>query len=679
MGTTAVAEPPERPAPAEASELLFALLGSVLRARAPEVAPVLLGQPLPAGASPELIARSLQVTGVWSQLQSIADQFETMRDRQDAEAEHGAQALLGTFAHVVADWRASGASPQSIQTLLRAAFISPVITAHPTEAKRVTVLEKHRGIYRALVELDDRRRTARERAQLVAGLRNEIDLLWMTGELRLERPTVAQEVAWGLHFFNDTLFDAIGPLHDSLERALEEHYPHDRFDLPVFLHFGSWIGGDRDGNPNVSNDATRHAVWLNHLASLRRFERRVNELVGTLSIAERAMTVPSAFRHALAAALAESGVGERLTERNPGELFRQYLACMHRKLVRSIERAEQRTAPSDAPCYTSADDFIADLRIVEHALAETGSAALARGVVAPVRREAEACRFSTVRLDLREHARHLASAVRALRLARSGDAAARASSDDPPGPDAAWIRQALRTPRRPAEPSVELPSEAGEILGMFRLVRTLREQVDRRAFGSLVISGTECASDVLGAYLLAKEAGLFTDDLGMESCTLPIVPLFETIDDLRRAPAVMRDVLAAPLVKRSVRSLGGVQEVMLGYSDSNKDGGFLASYWELYTAQTKLARVGGARSRARWCRTSSRTARRLRATSSSSPPACSNARFLCPACPRPCLAASMMPWKRCRVPRMPHTGCSSVIRTFCRTTRPRRRWKSSRS
>jgi phosphoenolpyruvate carboxylase len=260
---------------------------------------------------------------------------------------------------------------------------------------------------------------------------------------------------------------------------------------------------------------------------------------------------------------------------------------MHRKLVRTIEHAEQRTTSVDAHRYASADDFIADLRAVEHALVEAGSVALARGVVAPVRREAEACRFSTVRLDLREHARHLASAVRALRRARSNDAA----SDDPAVPDAAWIRQALRTPRRPAEPSVELPREAGEILGMFRLVRALREQVDRRAFGSLVISGTERASDVLGAYLLAKEAGLFTDDLGMESCTLPIVPLFETIDDLRRAPAVMRDVLAAPLVKRSVRALGGVQEVMLGYSDSNKDGGFLASNWELYKAQTKLARV----------------------------------------------------------------------------------------
>ena len=597
-GTATVAAPPERPTGAEANELLLALFTSVVRSRQPELEPVLSGQPLGDSPSPDLIARALQVLGIWAQLLSIADRFEAMHEIRDAEVEHGGQALLGTFAHVVAGWRASGVPAEAIRALLQSACISPVITAHPTEAKRVTVLEKHRAIYRTLMELDARRATPRERALLVATIRNEIDLLWMTGELRLERPTVAQEVVWGLHFFNETLYDGIAIVHESLQHALEQHYPREHFDLPAFFLFGSWIGGDRDGNPNVTNAVTRHAVQLNHLASLRRHERRVVELLRTLSISQRALAPSPAFRRALAKVLAESGDGERLAARNPGELHRQYLACMQRKLAATIARAERAergelvaSTPGDAPRYTSADELIAELRTMERALVDAHSAPLARTLVTPLRREVEAFRFCTARLDLREHARHLGSALRALYAERHA-AEVGAVEGETHGPTYnAWIRETLSTPRRPRDAESEPAPDAAEMLGMFRLVRELRDTVDRRVFGSLIISGTERATDVLGAYVLAKEAGLFTDELGMESCTLPIVPLFETIEDLRRAGTIMRDVLAVPLVKRSVRALGGVQEVMLGYSDSNKDGGFLTSNWELYKAQTKLARV----------------------------------------------------------------------------------------
>ncbi|MGH7633761.1 MAG: phosphoenolpyruvate carboxylase, partial [Gemmatimonadaceae bacterium] len=156
---------------------------------------------------------------------------------------------------------------------------------------------------------------------------------------------------------------------------------------------------------------------------------------------------------------------------------------------------------------------------------------------------------------------------------------------------AEWLRAALAAPRRPVTEAGAIPPAAQEMVGLFRLVKELRMRADRRAFGSFIISGTEDTGDILSAYLLAKEADLFVDAAGVESCTLPIVPLFETIEDLRRAPAVMRELFAVPVVKRTVRALGGVQEVMIGYSDSNKDGGFLTSNWELYKAQLRLARV----------------------------------------------------------------------------------------
>ena len=207
----------------------------------------------------------------------------------------------------------------------------------------------------------------------------------------------------------------------------------------------------------------------------------------------------------------------------------------------------------------------------------------------PVRREVEAFRFSTVRLDVRENTTKLNAALRALHSATTGGCRGarairrRGAPGSRPSSRGRW----RRTPRCPT-----LPEDSAETLGMFALVRQLREEIDREAFGAFVLSMTRSVSDVLGAYLLAKTAGLFADAPGVESCTLPIVPLFETIDDLQRAPAIMKELLTVPLVRRSVRAQGGVQEVMIGYSDSNKDGGFLASNWELYKAQIKLTRVG---------------------------------------------------------------------------------------
>ena len=181
---------------------------------------MLRGERLPSSLSPELLARTLQVQGIWFQLLSIAEQNAAMRRRRQTEIERGYDQLRGTFAQVVSSAAASGVKPLEIRELLDVLRIRPVITAHPTEARRVTVLEKHRRIYRRLVDLESPRWTPRERQALIDGLRNEIELLWTTGELRLAKPTVPQEVFWGLHFFNETLFEAVPDLLDKLERAL---------------------------------------------------------------------------------------------------------------------------------------------------------------------------------------------------------------------------------------------------------------------------------------------------------------------------------------------------------------------------------------------------------------------------------------------------------------------------
>jgi len=572
----------------EVVELLSGLLLGLVRERQPELEPALRGERPASELSPDLLARTLQVQGLWFQLLSIAEQNAAMRRRRQTEADRGYDQVRGTFAQVISSAAAAKISADELRKLLEVLRVRPVITAHPTEAKRVTVLEKHRRIYRRLVDLESPRWTPRERQALVAGLQNEIELLWNTGELRLAKPTVPQEVFWALHFFNETLFDSVPDLLEKLERALAQAYPAESFQIPPFFQFGSWVGGDRDGNPFVTNSVTRGTLLENRLTGLRRYHRRLGELVRALSITERAMPVPESFRAELEKVLAASGEGGEIAARNPGEIFRQYLACMLRKLELMIAGAERGEIVTSPEGYASADALANDLRRIEETLSSAGSVSLAATLVRPVRREVESFRFSTVRLDVRENTTKLRAALADLwRQANAGDL-----PDDDSDAWRRWISAELARPLTRDAQAPELPPESAETLGMFQLVRQLREEIDREAFGSFVLSMTRSVSDVLGAYLLAKHAGLFADTAGTESCTLPIVPLFETIEDLQRAPAIMRELLSVPLVRRSVRAQGGVQEVMIGYSDSNKDGGFLTSNWELSKAQIKLTRLG---------------------------------------------------------------------------------------
>ena len=228
-------------------DILFQALLDVARRHDPELEAVLHGTADISRFSPEMLARALQVQGIWFQLISIAEQNAAMRRRRGIERSEGRAALGGSFARVFAQARAAGIPADHIQALLSDLRIRPTLTAHPTEGKRVTVLEKFRRIYLVLRELELPRWTTRERNGLMNELRGQIELVWMTGELHLEKATVEREVAWGLHFFDETLFEMLPETMDSLEEALGEAYPDATFTVPPFFQFGSWIGGDRDG------------------------------------------------------------------------------------------------------------------------------------------------------------------------------------------------------------------------------------------------------------------------------------------------------------------------------------------------------------------------------------------------------------------------------------------------
>jgi phosphoenolpyruvate carboxylase len=550
---------------------------AVLKLRQPELLAPFEGTGTLEELGSELLPRAMQAYGIWFQLLAIAEENAALRERRRIEREGGPDAVPGSLSHVVAQLAATNVPATDITALLANAKISPVLTAHPTEAKRVTVLEIHRRIYRLLFDLEASRWTPNERAALLERLRLEIDLLWVTGELRLERPTVEQEIAWGLHFFDETIFARVPELYERLETAFQRHYPEAKLDPPSFVSFSSWIGGDRDGNPFVTAATTSRALQSSRSISIDRWRREIETLAKRLSISEHHVTVPAQFKNRLAESLAASGNGPAIAARNPGELFRQYLVCIAGRL--------ERTASDLAGGYDDPRDLAAELKEIEAALAACGCGSHARTLVRPVRRQIESFGFRAASLDIRQNSTVTNRSVQALLKALGHEVFSSITLRDS-------ILAELARPLETDLLETELPTEAAEILTTLKLVAQSREHGDPAAIGSFILSMTREVTDLLGVYLLAKHAGLFTDKAGTESCLLAIVPLFETIDDLRNAPTILREFLGIPLVRRSIRDRGGVQEVMIGYSDSNKDGGFLSANWELYKAQLELSRLG---------------------------------------------------------------------------------------
>ena len=563
--------------------LLSETLKQVIALRCPDVLPVFEGkQPAPKD-NPDLLSASLQAWGIWFQLLNIAEENTGMRRRRVTEKAQGLEHVPGTFANVICEAKAAGFTHGQIQDLLKRLQVTPTITAHPTEAKRVTVLQIHRRIYVILYRLEATRWTAREREYLEEQLRDEIDLLWLTGELRIEKPSVDQEVLWGLHFFEQTLYDRVPETLERLDWALERYYPGETFTIPPFFRFGSWIGGDRDGNPYVTNTITMDALLTNRRAILQHYSTRLAELISQLSISHHAIDVSDTFLESLEDLLESSGHRKKIEKRNPGEIFRQFVICMLEKIDNTSRKSTLRSFQ-----YQSAEQFIADLETLETALIQANCAQLAKSRVRPLHRQAQAFRFCTAHLDVRENSTIITNTLLEIWRLQHQDtkAVAPASAEW-----LEWIQAELgRALKEPPRFSFK-DRQCAVTYGLFQLIAEAQHSLDKEAVGGFVLSMTHSVADILGVYLLAKYAGLFAGGEAIEYCTLPVVPLFETIDDLRAAPGIMGELLNTPLVRRSVKEQGGAQEVMIGYSDSNKDGGFFTANYELSRAQAELTRT----------------------------------------------------------------------------------------
>ncbi len=548
---------------------VFGLWQNVITRRAPAILPLLAGaeRELPEGKH---LISYLQALNIWFQLLKIVEENAGMRVRRKAETEQGPQAVEGSFAKALAE--CGDVSPEDFKASADRLSVGPTLTAHPTEAKRVTVLEIHRRIYRALVTLETQRWTPRERREMLLDVESEIDLLWLTGELRLERPSPEDEIEWGLQFFRDSLFDAIPELFDAFHVAAQGRFALDDDSTPC-VQFHSWIGGDRDGNPNVSIQTTRTALERNRAAILEKYLSALTNAAQQISISATISGLrPDAVDslNQIIAASPPAAAGD--THRNPGEHFRQAFSAMRRRMVATRDRADR--------AYTHVSAFVADLRRIETALGSIEADRLASRLVRPIRWQAEVFGFRTVTLDVRQNS-SVTTRVIADIWSQSG------TSPEYGTPE--WsehLRSQLATADLPEIDRDRLDGEGQELLGLLDLMRTAQRGGDPQAVGPFILSMTRSCDDLLGIFLLARYAGF-----GSEKLDLRVVPLFETIEDLRAAPQILDDLLKVPLARRSLVGMSHTIEVMLGYSDSNKDGGFICSTWELEKAQRNISRT----------------------------------------------------------------------------------------
>ncbi|PQV52677.1 phosphoenolpyruvate carboxylase [Paraburkholderia sp. BL21I4N1] len=540
--------------------------------------------------SPEQTVSVVRAFSYFSHLANIAeDRHRNRRHRIHALA--GSTSQPGTIAHALERLVAAGAAATPVlQQFFNEALIVPVLTAHPTEVQRKSILDAQHDVARLLAERDQQL-TDRERLHNEAMLRARVTSLWQTRMLRDTRLSVADEIENALSFYRATFLEEIPALYADIEEALAEHGLEAR--LPPFFQMGSWIGGDRDGNPNVTAETLENAITRQAAVIFEHYMEQVHKLGAELSVSNLLAGASEPLK-ALAAASPDQ------SPHRTDEPYRRALIGMYTRLAASarvrlgegsvpVRSAGRGAAPVRAIPYDDSADFVRDLHVLIDSLAEHHGAPLAAPRLSPLARAAEVFGFHLASIDLRQSS-DIHEAVIAELLKRAGvveDYAALSESDK-----LAVLLAELAQPRPLRLPYAEYSDLVKSELGVLEEARVTREKFGARAVRNYIISHTETVSDLVEVMLLQKETGLLHGRLGDANdparAGLMVIPLFETIPDLRNASHIMRDLISLPGVDALIEHQGNEQEVMLGYSDSNKDGGFLTSNWELYRAELAL-------------------------------------------------------------------------------------------
>ena len=538
---------------------------------------------------------------------------------------------LANFSALFPKLKQLNVPPQQIQKIMESLDIRLVFTAHPTEIVRHTLRTKQRRLAQILQELDtleegrqpNSQTTSSETKDLLEALTEEIRLWWRTDELHQFKPSVLDEVDYTLHYFKEVLFDAVPQLHQRLKRSLQASFPYLQPPRYNFCKFGSWVGSDRDGNPYCTPSITWKTACYQRQLILDKYMGSLDRLTQLLSLSLHWSDVlPELLESLEQDRLQMPDIYEKLAIRYRQEPYRLKLAYICHRLENTRDRNQRLYTESDwnrhlsdiknAPMYHSGAEFLAELRLIQRNLAATG---LSCRDLEQIICQVEIYGFILAHLDIRQESSRHSTAI--TEIAEYLQILPRPYDDLSEAEKTEWLTTELKT-RRPLIPA-ELPfsAQTSEIICTFRMLRALQEEFGLEICQTYIISMSRDVSDLLEVLLLAKEAGLYDPSTGMG--TIQVVPLFETVEDLKRAPRVIEDLFKLPLyhallsggyqnaipatvtetegpnisnLKSSHIQVPKLQEVMLGYSDSNKDSGFLSSNWEIHKAQKALQLIG---------------------------------------------------------------------------------------
>ena len=529
--------------------------------------------------SPEETLLVVRAYSYFSQLSNIAEDLHHNRRRR-AHLKAGSKPQEGSLQRVLLNAGAQKVAQTAVQAFFDKALISPVLTAHPTEVQRKSILNCQLIISSLLADRDRLDMTPEELEENEETLRRFVLILWSTRMLRTAKLSVQDEVKNGLSFYDYTFLREIPKLYGDIEKKLEKHFGRP-FDLPSFLRVGSWIGGDRDGNPFVTHEVMLDAAQRHSATALDYYLSETNLLSARLSLSNRLVDISPELA-AFAAASPDQA------ESRADEPYRRALIAIYARLVATSEHlghrvSHQHPVSKTVMPYTGAAEFIAELDIVIHSLERHGAFYLSRGRMRELRRAAEVFGFHLAPLDMRQHS-GVHEQVTGELLAKAG-LADYAQQDE--NARRRTLLAALQTGKLLSpEPDDLSPAARSELL-LMRTAAEIHRRFGAAALPNYIISKTDAVSDLLEVALMLQQSGLLQGN----DLQLNIIPLFETIEDLRGCGVIMDELFALPYYRELLRGRGNTQEVMLGYSDSNKDGGYLTANWELYKAELELVRV----------------------------------------------------------------------------------------
>lgn len=549
-----------------------------------------------------------QAYSIAFQLLNMVEENAAARSRRLRESEHGYSSEPGLWGSYLTGLKESGFADETVADYLPRIRIEPVLTAHPTEAKRSAVLEQHRELYRLLSARENSALTPSEQLDLRTEIKTTLERLWRSGEILLRKPDVGSERKSVIYYLREVFPQALARLDSRLRRA----WKFSEMDLSLLespaawprVRFGTWVGGDRDGHPLVTASITQETLQELRLNALVVHHRNLQQMAARLPISRNFQSPPEKLEAAIGRYREElGGQASNIFRDHPDEPWRQFAIMLSLKLPLDARTGERTQLDDVRGRYRSPAELEADLALLSESLVEIGAARLAHTAVFPVRRALDVFGFHLASLDVRQNSGFHDKAMAQILAASGIDG--EGFPDWPEEKRLEFLIGELNSPRPFLYDDSGIGAEADAVLECYRVVRRHIDAHGPMGVGAFVISMTRQLSDLLVVYVLCREVGLMRWEAGELSCEIPVVPLFETLQDLERSAGLMQQFLALPIAQRSlalqqqerVSSLYApnrepVQQVMIGYSDSNKDCGIFSSQWALHNAQHDLAETG---------------------------------------------------------------------------------------